>query len=168
MLASFFVISPTRKYTSYIKNWFYGLLFSFSNIGRHLRRTSGVSDTDIFLCWYWNHLAHKYFLLCSADFVLHWKRKKEIWIYKAKKKKRRWPTAITLFLLVYLYHLCSNKWYYTFLAFPTERIGIDYTFHKRLSWSGKITVTIASSCQTLCFQGETNFYKKNLSFVFHF
>ena len=51
-----------------------------------LEGTFEVSDTDIFLCWYWNHLAHKYFLLCSADFVLHWKRKKEIWIYKAKKK----------------------------------------------------------------------------------
>ena len=66
----------------------------------------------------------------------------------------------SIFMLVYLYHLCSNKRYYTSLVFRTERIIINYTFHNRLSWSGKITVTIASSCQTLCFQGETNFYKK--------
>ena len=40
-------------------------------------------------------------------------------------------------------------------------IIINYTFHKRLSWSGKITVTITSSVSNFVLTGKTNI-KRNL------
>ena len=97
-------------------------------------------------------------MLCRFRFALE--KEKGNMNLQGQEKIAKMTYCNHSFLLVYLNHLCSNKRYYTFLAFRTERIVIDYTFHKRLSWSGKITVTIASSCQTLFFQGETNFYKK--------
>ena len=102
-------------------------------------------------------------MLCRFRFALE-KEKGNMNLQGQDKIAKMTYCNHSIFMLVYLYHLCSNKRYYTSLAFRTERIIINYTFHKRLSWSGKITVTIASSCQTLCFQGETNFYKKK-SFV---
>ena len=98
-------------------------------------------------------------MLCRFRFALE-KEKGNMNLQGQDKIAKMTYCNHSIFMLVYLYHLCSNKRYYTSLAFRTERIIINYTFHKRLSWSGKITVTIASSCQTLCFQGETNFYKK--------
>ena len=47
-------------------------------------------------------------------------------------------------------------------------IIINYTFHKRLSWSGKITVTITSSVSNFVLTGKTNIRSEIFSFVFLF